>query len=308
MNEDFEIKEYPEISIVAIIISSFAAIISAFILFIIFKSKAFQTYSFYYIIIFNITFILDNIFRIAPFDDKNTNNFNIFEKIQAYSLVFFNKFEICVITMQNLTFYLGVTTDQYSANQRLTFFLTLVISLFISFVITSIFLVIQVPLKAYSVYCYIKVSKESQIIDCIFHGIFYFASVFFLVNILRYLKKKIKEVKERLIEDLGYNHHLCKVLVLHFLTIAFFLLSFLSNTLNLEYDDKKIYDLLFLIIGFIMDLAYCVNRVLVKETLKIFCKDTHKQKMETLQKLKIFGADENYEDEEEIKKQRTESF
>ena len=311
MNEDFEIKEHPEISIPAIIFSVFAAIICGFILFVIFKSKSFQTYSFYYIIIFNIIFIIDNIFRIAPFDDKNTNEFNRMEKIQAISLVFLNKFEICIITMQNLTFYLGVIKiEKYSSNQKLIFFITFFISIFASLLIMIIFNAIGISFRAYSVYCYIRVTHETRIIDSVFHGIFYVASLFFLINLIIFLCKKRKEVNAGLIEDLGYNHYLCKVVILHFLNFSFFAISFLSNFLYLEFGGKKIYDILFLIIGFIIDLAYCFNRVLVKETLKIFCKDTHKQKLQVLQKMKILTNDDNYEESEDDdpKRQRTESF
>ena len=308
MSENEEIKEHPEISITGIIFSVFAAIICIFLLFVIFKSKAFQTYSFYYIIIFNITFIIDNIFRLAPFDDKNTNEFNKKEKLQAMSLVFLNKFEICVITMQNLTFYLGVKqTDQYSSNQKLIFFITLFISIFVSLLITIILFFIHVPLQAYNVYCYIASTKNSLIIDSIFHGIFYLATIFFLSNIIRYLCKKRKEVNSGFIEDLNYKHHLSKVIILHILNICYFFLSYYSNFT--VFRKNIICDLLFLITAFVLDLVYCFNRVLVKETLKIFCKDTHKQKMETLKKMKILGDDEKYEEEDEdVKKQRTESF
>ena len=314
-NTDDKKREHADISIAAIIISSFTAIICAFILFVIFKSKSFQTYSFYYVIIFNVVFILDNFLRIFPFDDGKDYSFTPKEIIQAINLVFLNKFEICVITMQNLTLYLGVTkADKYLTYQRLIFFISLFLSIFISFIVTILILYLSESFKPFSVYCYINLTDETIIIDSIFHGIFYLATLFFLFNLLFYLGKKRREVKLGNIEDMDYGRHQCKYTILHILIVAFFAVSFLSNVLeDLNSDQKKIFDFLFLIIGFIIDLAYCVNRVLVKETLKIFCKDSYKSKYEALQKLKLLGKDENYEDndedeDEEAKRQRTGSF
>ena len=141
--------------------------------------------------------------------------------------------------------------------------------------------------------------------------IFYILSVIFLIIIIKYLCSKRKEAASGLIEDLDYKHHLCKIYVLYMIYIGIFFVSF---SLNNEKDRDEYYpDLIYLILVFFLDLTYFVNRVLMKETLKIFCKKTYKEKYESIKTMKLFGDidkhEENDDDDEEIaKKQRTESF
>ena len=88
----------------------------------------------------------------------------------------------------------------------------------------------------------------------------------------------------------------------------FFILFYYSNFT--VFRKQISCDILFLITAFALDLVI-VLRVLVKETLKIFCKDTHKQKYETLKKLKILGDDDKFkenEEEKDLKRQRTKTF
>ena len=286
MDEDNDFKKYLDISITGVVISVFSLIITFFLLVIIFKSKAF-TYSFYYIIILNILLLLDNVFRIAPFDDNNKKEFNIFEKIQAYGLIVVNKFEISVITMQNLIYYLGITkTKSYESNEKCIFFMTLLICLLISTSIGVIFF-FKVSLKAFRVYCYIDTNMFSTIIDSIFHSVFYLANLFFLLNIIIYLCCKRKEI------DLDFKHYLCKTIILFILITFLFFHSYFSNIYELR---ESYFDIFYLIDAFILDLIFCLNRRLAEETLKIFCRNTYKEKYNKIKKWKIFPDYTLYED------------
>ena len=140
MSESNNTKEHPGISIPGILIGSFSVITSIFFLYILFKSKAFQTYSFYYIIIFNIILILDNIFRMFSFDDTNSNYYNFMEKFQAICLTFFKKLELSIMANQNLTYFLGVNLiDLYSSKKMLIFYISLFLRILISFITNYFF-------------------------------------------------------------------------------------------------------------------------------------------------------------------------
>ena len=81
-------------------------------------------------------------------------------------------------------------------------------------------------------------------------------------------------------------------------------------SLNEKYFREGFYDLFYLIIVFFIDLAYWANRVLIKETLKLFCKNTYQEKYKKL--MKLFSNDiedeDNENEEENLKKERADSF
>lgn len=305
MNDTDDIKEHPDISITGIVLSILSIIICFFLLFIICKSKVFQTYSFYYIIIFNIIFAFDNIVRISPFDDKQKDEYNIKEKIQAFCLIFFNKFELSIITMQNLIYYLGIIkANNYSSNKKLIFFLTLLINS-ISSLALSLIIFKKAELEAFRVYCYIKNTEVTKIIDLVFHCTFYLINFFCLLSLICYLCRKKSQADSGFIEDMDYKHHLYKMIVLELLVTSLFFLSIYFNLKDLR--TESYYDLFFLINAFILDLVYCVNRVLIKEILKVFCKQTYKEKYKKIKNLKIFGDNTTHnddEDEEETNRKR----
>ena len=305
MSESNNTKEHPGISIPGILIGSFSVITSIFFLFILFKSKAFQTYSFYFIIIFNIILILDNILRMFSFHDTNSNNYNALEKVQAFCLTLFKKLELSIMANQNLTYFLGVNLiDLYSSKKMLIFYISLFLSILISLIITII-LFLKASLILIQAYCYVNTfdSDLTRSIDFIFICFFYFASIIFLAVIIRYLCVKKKEVKTGLIEDVGYNHHLKKIIILYIFNGLMYVLSF--NEIDLR---KDFYDLFYLIIVFFIDLAYWANRVLIKETLKLFCKNTYQEKYKKLMKFFCNDIeDEDNENEEEMIK-RKDSF
>ena len=125
--------------------------------------------------------------------------------------------------------------------------------------------------------------------------------------------KKKKEAKAGLIEDLDYNHHAKRILILFFLNLLLFFISFLLNfDKNLTFKD-----LLYIITLFTIDLVNSLNRTVYKETLKIFCKQKYEQKYGS-KKIKTLEDDEKEgngglngdddEDDEDIKRTRTDSF
>lgn len=284
--------------IISLVLSFFSALISIFLLFIIIKSKVFYEYSFYYIIIFNVIFTADNIIRIIPFGNSVREEPPIFcNKIQAILLIFFNKLELLIITMQIIIYYLGVKTNIYVVKKKLIFWVSFIIIIIVSSILTIIIIFIA-KLKVIKYYCYIgDVTREIKIIEYLFHGILFLINCVCLLPVICFLRTKKREAESGQIEDLDYKHHLCKMITLFILSagmLGFSVYFNLANEKNVDFDD-----IIFVIYSFILDLVFCINRALVKETLKIFCKKTYKEKFGKVKSMKLFSDIDNYEDNEE---------
>ena len=196
--------------------------------------------------------------------------------------------------------------DFYLSKKKSIYYITLVISIIISIIIPMIYHGSKIRTTRNGTYNYIVQDKITIISESIFHLVCFVVNLFFLLVLMCYLKGKKKEAESGLIEDIDYKHHFRKIITLLILVPTLIIFSFFFN---LSGD----FDLLFLIISFILNLTYCVNRVLIKEILKLFCKDTYKKHLEKVDSLKILGDAEKYEDNEEEheeikKRQRTESF
>ena len=90
------IHYYYYIPLVILIVMMFIISLFFFILFI--KSKAFNKYECYNLIIFIFVILLDCVVRIIPFSDDDDSSINIFEYLQAFLLVFFDKIILAALT------------------------------------------------------------------------------------------------------------------------------------------------------------------------------------------------------------------
>ena len=301
-----------EVYIPSIIINVFIILISLYLSILLIKSKTFHTYPCYNMIAFSLLVSLASLFRNIPIN-KN-ESCSTFEIIEAFFIICFDKLIICILTMQSLIYYLGVVkTKFYYDYEKSIYFITLSISIFVSLTLTIIY-VSFFELKSSGTYCYCK-DDLKNIIDSIFLAIFFIINIFCTINVMAYVFQKKKEAKAGLIEDLDYNHHAKRILILFFLNLLLFFISFLLNfDKNLTFKD-----LLYIITLFTIDLVNSLNRTVYKETLKIFCKQKYEQKYGSIKKIKTLEDDEKEgrngvlngdddEDDEDIKRIRTESF
>ena len=297
------------IFIVTIILNSFIIIISFYLAFLFIKSKTFHTVPCYNMIIFSLILFLDCILRLLP-----TKSWaEAFQYIQAFLLSFFDKLILATLTMHSVIFYLGtVYTDTYYKNEKKIFIISFIISGIVSIVLTSIYLKegVHQPDKRY--YFYVNQDSFKFFADIVFDSVFFVPTFFCCLILLCYIYRKKREAQSGLIEDIDYSRRFIRVSLLFWLNMATFTESYLIifGYLHGEYTD-----LIYLMTCLIIDLYNSINRTVIKETLKIFCKDTYEEKLEKVDSLKLLGnanaediVDKNDDDEDNLKRDRTESF
>jgi hypothetical protein len=280
-----------------VILNVFMLLISLFFFFLLVKSKAFGNYQCYNIIIFSLAILLDSVGRIIPFTDDDPNNLSFFEYFQAFLLTFLDKVIIAAITTQTILFYLGVIhTKTYFENDKKAFFITLAINVVICLVITIIYISGGIRSVHRRLYFYCRQSRFKDIADPIFNSVYLVPNLYCCVVLLMYLFSKMKEVKKGLIEDVGYNHHFIRALFMTLLNIAIFLESYfiIYDILNGEKTD-----IIYLTTLLLINLYNCGNKTVIKETMKIFCKNKYKQKYGKDEKINE-NDDEGSDNEDEI--------
>ena len=306
---DVENERNEGIFIVTIILNSFIIIISFYLAFLFIKSKTFHTVPCYNMIIFSLILFLDCILRLLP-----TKSWaEAFQYIQAFLLSFFDKLILATLTMHSVIFYLGtVYTDTYYKNEKKIFIISFIISGIVSIVLTSIYLKegVHQPDKRY--YFYVNQDSFKFFADIVFDSVFFVPTFFCCLILLCYIYRKKREAQSGLIEDIDYSRRFIRVSLLFWLNMATFTESYLIifGYLHGEYTD-----LIYLMTCLIIDLYNSINRTVIKETLKIFCKDTYEEKLEKVDSLKLLGnanaediVDKNDDDEDNLKRDRTESF
>ena len=299
-------KEPRTIYIPSIIVNFFIILISLYLSFLFIKSKSFHTYPCYNIIAFSVMVSIVSILRNIPVN-KN-DNCNLFEKYEAFFIIFFDKLIICTLSMQSVIYYCRIVkTKFFYKYEKKIFFITFFISLFISITLSAIF-VLVFNVEQAGIYCYCKNTFHKRIIDSIFVSIYFLITLFCTLRVLIYIFQKKREVKAGLIQDLDYNHHFNRSLMLFFLNVLIFIISYI---LNYDIFRRRIEDLLYMIICFATSLFNSLNRIVYKETLKIFCKKIYDKKYNSLLKrITTLSDDENTlnEDDNDIEHLRTRSF
>ena len=306
---DVENERNEGIFIVTIILNSFIIIISFYLAFLFIKSKTFHTVPCYNMIIFSLILFLDCILRLLP-----TKSWaEAFQYIQAFLLSFFDKLILATLTMHSVIFYLGtVYTDTYYKNEKKIFIISFIISGIVSIVLTSIYLKegVHQPDKRY--YFYVNQDSFKFFADIVFDSVFFVPTFFCCLILLCYIYRKKREAQSGLIEDIDYSRRFIRVSLLFWLNMATFTESYL---IIFGYLQGEYTDLIYLMTCLIIDLYNSINRTVIKETLKIFCKDTYEEKLEKVDSLKLLGnanaediVDKNDDDEDNLKRDRTESF
>ena len=284
--------------ITSIILNSLIIIISLYLFFLFIKSSAFHTYPCYNIIIFSFIILIDNILRIIPFD------VNVINYIQAFSLGFLDKLILATLSIQVFIFYLGVIrTKCYYQYEKAIFFITLILNLAICSSLTIIYILfskdhIRKPNNRNYYYC--DKHPNKTMIDTIFNAVYLTLSLYCSVVLLMFISKKKKEATKGDIEDLDYHHSFIRALILFFLIILAFVISFL-----IIYDVTKglVTEILYLGTCFIIDLFNSYNKTILKESMRIFCKKTE----DSGDTMKI-EADDDDDEDDNVEKVRTESF
>ena len=264
-------------------------IISLFFFILFIKSKAFNKYECYNLIIFIFVILLDCVVRIIPFSDDDDSSINIFEYLQAFLLVFFDKIILAALTTQTILFYLGVIhTKTFKNNDKKAFFISFVINIVICSSLTILYIYFGgIRLANHRRYLYCDTSELKDISDPIFDSVYLIANLYCSIILIKYLFRKIKEIEKGITEDYDYKHNFKKAIIVTLLNIIIFLESYLI-IFGILKEEKA--DIIYLSTLLLISLFNCCNETVIKEAMKIFCKNKYKQR---------YGNDKKVEENDE---------
>lgn len=291
-----------KIFIPTLIINIIIIIISFYLSILYIKSKTLHIYPCYNFLILSFIIFLDNIFRIIPLDNNDA-----FKYIQAVLITSLDKLILSIVVFETVIIYLGVVkTKFYYNNEKIIFYTGLISNLIISFALGGIFVYISEHLEKYGIYYYCQGNNTKKIIDLIYNSIYLFINTFCIIILLLYMSTKKEEAEEGIIEDLDYGRHYMKILLMFIFNSLAFIESYLIIYDKLPVPDKYI-DLVYLITCLIIDLFYTLNKIIYKETLKIFCRNIYDKKY-SLHKNESSTSTEESKSEVEMKDFRATSI
>ena len=294
-----------ETSHIPLIILNALILIVVLYLFIMFiKSKAFNNFSCYYMIIFVFIILIDNILRIIPINQDNICNTS--EKVEGYFIVLFDKLILSNLSMQALISYLGILhTNFYISHEKCIFFVTLFSSIIIGVILSAIYC--SKGFVSYGNYYYAEGTDTKIIIDTIYNAIYLAINFYCTLVILIFLRRKVSQVEKGLLEDFNYKHKFYRMLAMFIINNLTFVESYL-----IIYDIiwEEAVDYIYLVTCLIIAINSGFNDVIYKETIKLFCRKKYEAKFGKQVK-RVATASEGSDDDDdndELKKERTDSF
>ena len=280
------------VNIVTYIANSFIILITFYLIFLYIKGKEFHQKKVFNIILLGMTLFFDNILRLIPMDVY------ILRHIQAFLLTFFDKLILTTITSQALIIYFGACqTRLYYKNELAMFLVPLILGLSISAALTILYIIIAnkevgdggiTNFDGKNNYFYVIGTDLKVLCDTIFNGVFLFVNVFCSVVLLIFLSQKKKKAELGIIEDLDYGHHHLKIILMFILNSMMFIESFL-----IIYDKmpSDYIDLIYVISCLLLDLYYAINKIIIKETMRIFCIKLYNKKYPDIKDADTVGVE-----------------
>ena len=244
-------------------------LIVLYVIFIYIKSKEFHSYSCAYIIILNISILIDSIFRIIPVGDDKTK-YKWLQYIQAFILASLDKYILLDLILQVFIIYLGIMkTDFYYKHKKAIFYITFFTSMGLSFLMGGLFLLGDVT--DYGLYWYTKDYSIKKIFDNIFNSVFLTLNTFFCIIVIINICIRKEEIEKGMLNENDYEHDLNRMIIIFITNTLIYVESFIiiHDVINI----KGVYiDLIYLVSCLIVTLIYSINKFVINETKKIFCK------------------------------------
>jgi len=307
--------------IALIVISCLIALITIYLIALFIKSKAFKAYSCFNIMLMSIILFLDCLSLII-YETCEKKKHPVGKFILLLICTFLDKMIISVLSLQVIIIYAGIIhTDYYFSHDE--YFVKIgntvcaIISGALAVVYSSIRWIkrengmefdenpdddkLQGEIK--------KRNLSKKILETIFCGVNFIVNVFFLVVVILHISKKRREAKAGLIEDLGYKEQLLRFSLIFSVNIILIIYSGIIANFSqeiglLKFKDFENYSgIVFLIICFLIELCFMINKTVYQETLKIFCKKKYRetQEEERLKSVSTFpidsGEDGDYNDD-----------
>ena len=261
-------NENESIFIPTIVLNFIIILITFYLLFLYIKSEEFFSYSCVHILNLSLILSIDNVVRLLLMP-KSWSEYEIFRYFQAFILVALDKFILLVLTVQVFIIYVGIMkTEFYFDHEKAIFLTTFLGSLFLSLLFGGLYLLFGIV--KYGAYYYAKGNNTKTILDTIFNSVFLFFDTFFCSVIILNMVRKKDKIKDSMI-DTDYEHHLFKIILMLVANSLLYIESFLILYDKLPVTDDYI-DLVYLVTCLIVDLIYSINRKVILESKKLFCK------------------------------------
>ena len=280
----------PEL-IVTLVMNGLIILISIYVLFLYIKSEQFHSYSCAYIVILSISILVDNILRVIPIGRQD--HINALSYIQAFILTSLDKYILLALTMQVFIIYLGIMkTNFYYAHKKAIFYISFFSGLGLCFLIGGLFLLNG--LTCYGLYNYVDDLGNKGTFDTIFNSVFLGLNTFFCIIIILNICIRKEEIEKEMLNENEYEHDLYRIIIIFIANSFIYIKFFLIIYDKLPVPDNYI-DLVYIITCLIINLIYTINKVVIKETKKIFCKKLFAE--ERIQS-KTFVQTNTYEEKE----------
>ena len=295
--------------IIQIIVSSLIALITIYLIALFIKSKIFQSYSCFNIMLMSIVLLIDCLLLAVPPFGKE-GEYSVGKFVISIIKNFLDKMILSVLSLQVIIVYAGIIHTEFYFSHEKSFVkigdaVCAIVSGALAIVFSSIRWVrrkdknniekmifdenddndyLQGDVMRYR-------NLARKILESIFCGVNLFINVFFLVVVISHISKKRREAKAGLIQDLGYGKQLLRfslIFSVNFIVIIFegVVVNFSDNFGISSYN--KYCGIVFLVICFLIQLCFMINKTVYQETCKIFCKNKENKEDEIIKSVSTF--------------------
>jgi len=283
--------------VLTIVINGLIILICLIVTILYIKCKALHTYPCYNKLTVNLIILVNNIFRVIPFQLYRDNIGKFPKGLQAFILIFTDKFYLIILTNQIVIQYFGIMlTNFYFKNEKKIFIYGTILSAIISLIIAGIFIKDGVEEKRDKLYYYGKSGSTYKIImDTIYNGILLTINVVSLTIIIINSAIRSKIAKSSGVGNSNYEYNFTQALIKFIVNAITYVIAFLIIYRALSGSDLT--DFVYLIGCLIVEVAYCFNRAVIREICKIcFCKRYEEDQEGILAPLRTntFGNEEDF--------------
>ena len=283
--------------VLTIVINGLIILICLIVTILYIKCKALHTYPCYNKLTVNLIILVNNIFRVIPFQLYRDNIGKFPKGLQAFILIFTDKFYLIILTNQIVIQYFGIMlTNFYFKNEKKIFIYGTILSAIISLIIAGIFIKDGFEEKRDKLYYYgISGLTYKIIMDTIYNGILLTINVVSLTIIIINSAIRSKIAKSSGVGNSNYEYNFTQALIKFIVNAITYVIAFLIIYRALSGSDLT--DFLYLIGCLIVEVAYCFNRAVIREICKICCCKRYEEDQEGILaplRTNTFGNEEDF--------------
>lgn len=283
--------------VLTIVINGLIILICLIVTILYIKCKVLHTYPCYNKLTVNLIILVNNIFRVIPFQLYRDNIGKLPKGLQAFILIFTDKFYLIILTNQIVIQYFGIMlTNFYFNNEKKIFIYGTILSAIISLIIAGIFIKDGFEDKRDKLYYYgISGLTYKIIMDTIYNGILLTINVVSLTIIIINSAIRSKIAKSSGVGNSNYEYNFTQALIKFIVNAITYVIAFLIIYRALSGSDLT--DFVYLIGCLIVEVAYCFNRAVIREICKICCCKRYEEDQEGILaplRTNTFGNEEDF--------------